>query len=152
GFPYADVEEMGSSFLVVSDGEVGPAIEAGEHLCSEIIKIKDQCVGDKKDINVVLPFISQREKPILLSDLGDNVGGGSPGDSAFLLKAIVDYGHIKSFCCIYDPEAVTVASTYSVDEEFKLSFGNQTGETNRIPFHTKVKLLRIAEGKFTETS
>src|SRR5690606_2073289 len=116
------------------------------------IKMKDQCVGDKKNISSILPLISQLEKPILFLDMGDNVGGGSPGDSAFLLKAIEDYGHIKSFCCIYDPGAVTVASRYSINQEFNHSFGNQSAETSRTPFYTKVKLLRIAEGKFKETS
>lgn len=151
GFPYADVEEMGSAFIVVSDGLPSEELSAiGDGLRSFLIQMKDDCVGQMKNIKSVLPLIDALEKPILMLDMGDNIGGGSPGDSAYLLKAIEDEGKYSCFTCIFDPEAVKAAASHNINDTFPLQFGNlEPGKAARA-YINNVTLLARANGKFTE--
>ena len=49
-----------------------------------------------------------RPGPIVLMDVGDNIGGGGPGDSTILLEAAQRLG-IRGFLCIlFDPAAVRI--------------------------------------------
>lgn len=145
GFPYADVKEMGSSFLVISDNEIAATL-AGNELDAYLEKIKHNCVGEKQNIEDILPALGNMPKPVLLLDMGDNVGGGSAGNSVFLLNAIEQFGKYHSFICIYDPQAAEMASGHQQNEVFDLSVTDSAG----ISFSGKVKLISITEGKFHE--
>jgi microcystin degradation protein MlrC len=82
--------------------------------------------------------------------MGDNVGGGAPGNSAFLLNALEQNGQFKSFICIYEPEAVQLAAKYSEGDIFDILMGNQQDETKC--FRGSVTLRLLADGKFRETT
>jgi microcystin degradation protein MlrC len=151
GFPYADVADMGSGFIVVADGTRTNSITAaGRTLGNALIEEKDHCIGEMKSIASVLPDIIDAQKPVLLLDMGDNIGGGSPGDSAYLLDAIERDGRFRSFSCIYDPEAVAKASLYNINETFELTFGNRQPSGVPESCHSIVTLLRKSDGRFTE--
>ena len=152
GFPYADVEEMGSSFIVVANGSESAADTAAEKLKSFLVHNKEKFVGEKKDIHSILPVINESAKPVLLLDMGDNIGGGSLGSSFHLLQALENYEKYKSFFCIFDPEAVNKASTYSINQEFGLYFGNKDGMNSGQRYFNTVRLLHKGGGKFKETS
>lgn len=151
GFPYADVEDMGSAFIIVSDDLPESELQRlGDGLRSRLISEKEKCVGEMKNINSILPAITDLPRPVLLLDMGDNIGGGSPGDSAYLLDAIERDGNYRSFHCIFDPAAVAVAAGYHLQDTFELSFGNTDAIKGGPTFKNKVTLLLKSHGKFTE--
>jgi microcystin degradation protein MlrC len=152
GFPYADVNEMGSSFILVCDGDSCKYSTYGKQLEEYIIRHKKDFVGEKKDIKSQLPLIKNFKMPVLLLDMGDNVGGGSPGNSTFLLNALEDYGSYKSFFCIFDPAAVKKACSHKDNEEFDLAFGNNNSVSGSEGYSGLVTLIRTADGKFSENS
>jgi len=151
GFPYADVAEMGSSFIVVSDNDATAASAAAETLRSALMNVRQQCTGEKKTIYDLLHHIGDMPKPVLLLDMGDNIGGGSEGSSALLLKALEEDGRYRSFVSIYDPEATQQARSRRTGEQFPLQFGNETGLPGGPPYSGRVQLKSIADGKFRET-
>jgi microcystin degradation protein MlrC len=152
GFPYADVEEMGTSFLVITDNNPMLAREAGEILKSAILTHKEKWVGIRQTMEFQLHRIKDLKKPVLLLDMGDNVGGGSPGDSAFLLACLERIASYQSFICIYDPEAVRRAADHQINEQFDLAFGNQDASPGGRPYYSLVRLISIADGKFRESN
>src|SRR5690606_12556240 len=77
GFPYADVEEMGTSLIVVSDGNSELALEVGKKLESYIVEHRESFVGKKNSVAESVALIDKSEKPVLMLDMGDNIGGGS---------------------------------------------------------------------------
>jgi microcystin degradation protein MlrC len=149
GFPYADVREMGTSFLVISDGDPVLAEHIGKKLESFLIRNKASFVGNKNDIPTSLAMAKALEKPVLMLDMGDNIGGGSPGNSIMLLKALENDTSLSSFCCIFDPTAVNIASAYKVDDTFNLNIQGTVGEEN-VDYTLKVTLTQLNEGRFTE--
>jgi microcystin degradation protein MlrC len=148
GFPYADVSEMGTSVLVVSDNDPDLALKTGKELESFILKNRENFVGDRKDISYSFSLVSTANKPVLMLDMGDNVGGGSSGNSTVLLDALEQHGNLRSFICIYDPLAVSQASLYGIGAHFKVCIKNDQNETRSY----NVSLIRIADGKFNETT
>ncbi len=195
GFPYADVWEMGSSFLVITDrlaeragsaeqagsgeqtapqrpegsaeqtvftkqpgltGQTGPqrpvglAEQAGNALVNTLEQQKEKFSGDKKGIRSVLPLLSSQPRPVLLLDMGDNVGGGAPGNSAYLLNALEASGQYRFFICLYDPDAVAVASGHALSDRFMISVGNHERGMDKFCYTGEVVLEKMADGRFTE--
>jgi microcystin degradation protein MlrC len=50
-------------------------------------------------------------RPVVLLDVGDNVGAGTPGDSAILLEALIRRGVPSFLCSIWDADAVRATAT-----------------------------------------
>jgi microcystin degradation protein MlrC len=151
GFPYADVEEMGTSIIVVSDDNLDQALETAKRLESYIIDNRESFVGPKNDIPTSLMLINKSEKPVLLLDMGDNVGGGGPGNNICILEALEEDMRYKYFVCIYDPGAVIEASKYQPGDTFDL-FITGTGKHGIKVHELKVNLIQICDGDFTEES
>lgn len=146
GFPYADVAEMGSAVIIVADSEE-KANRIALNVEEYVLNRKHDFVGDKKSVEEVLAEIPQHEKPILMLDMGDNIGGGSPGNSLVLLKGLEELGNTRSFVAIYDPEAVKICAANSLGSTFQLTI-NGDGDT----YETEVTLVNIVSGKFTEST
>jgi len=150
GFPYADVNEMGSSIIVVVDGERDAGQTGLSMLAEHVTRNREKFNGIKQDIPALVDSIDVLEKPILLLDMGDNVGGGAPGDSIYLLDQLEEAGKKKSFICIYDPEAVQKATAFEPGMSFEISFGNrpdQKGTKSR-----NAILIRKGSGEFRESA
>lgn len=147
GFPYADVMEMGTSIIVVTDNDSKLAIEIGNKIKENILNDKERFVGKKIKISEVLPILSESSKPVLMLDMGDNVGGGAPGNSTFLLEELERFGSQKFFICLYDPEAVRQVTPYEPGYTFTVKL------TNDVPADLllSVILLYKGSGKFRET-
>ena len=149
GFPYADVPEMGTASLVVTDHRADLADEVGKELELYIVQHRQSFVGTKISVKEAIAKIPSLEKPVLLLDMGDNVGGGSPGDGTFLLEAL-HKERIKSFVCICDPAAVDRLQKHSPDSQLTLEIGGHIndlhGETQRLD----VKLIKMIDGLFHE--
>lgn len=149
GFPYADVEEMGSSIIVVTDDDEQLAMHIGKKLEAYMMEHKQEFLGFKQDIPDLFLTIENSEKPVLLLDMGDNVGGGAPGNSAYLLKALEAKGEIRSFICLCDPTAVQLATGHAVGDTFEMVTGDHEDLT--MNYTGWVKLLYTGDGKFKET-
>ncbi|MCO5236423.1 MAG: M81 family metallopeptidase [Chitinophagaceae bacterium] len=149
GFPYADVKEMGSSVIVITDNNEKRALSIGRKIEDYIIENREAFVGVKKDISSVLPLIAESKKPILMLDMGDNVGGGAPGNSTFLLEILERSGNSKCFICLYDPNAVRQAEQYEPGACFKINISNDEDESKQLVINAR--LVALSEGKFKET-
>lgn len=151
GFPYADVEEMGTSIIVVADGDPELAHTVGKELETYILVNKECFVGKKNDVAGAIGLVEGSEKPVLLLDMGDNIGGGSPGNNCCLLEALEADGRYAYFICIYDPRAVSQASVYSPGDVFELLIDG-IGQEGKKQYQLKVRLLQVNNGDFREDS
>lgn len=151
GFPYADVSDMGSSFIVVTDDDYLLAQHIANKLNKHLLTNKEKFVGDKIAIEEAIQKTKAADKPVLLLDMGDNVGGGSPGDSTFLTEALEKEDHLKFFMCLYDPEAVNFAREAGVDTTTIMTVGAKTDPLHGKPFTTSVRVDSLKKGVFRET-
>ncbi|WP_161993874.1 M81 family metallopeptidase [Cyclobacterium xiamenense] len=150
GFPYADVPEMGTSFIVIAD-RVDHAARAGLHKLNEYaLENHQKFSGTKMDLDDLPAAMRQAQKPLLLLDMGDNVGGGGPGDSTFLLELLEESPDTNGFMCICDPEAVATIRDSPGSGFISLTIGGKTDRLHGKPQKMAVKLLGMVDGKFSE--
>lgn len=146
GFPYADVREMGSGFILVADAEGAEnLVTAGNQLTEYVLDKKEDFNGHKKEIALIAPTLAASEKPVLLLDMGDNVGGGALGNSTYLLEFLEKEVDGKVFICVDAPEAVAEAAHHKIGDSFELAFGERSNK-----YHTEVELQQLTNGIFTE--
>jgi microcystin degradation protein MlrC len=151
GFPYADVEEMGTSIIVVADGDEDKAMKTAKKLEAYILERKESFVGTKNDVTSSLQMIKNSQKPVLLLDMGDNVGGGGPANNSCIMEAFEEIKQYKYFVCIYDPQAVADAASHNPGETFDLKITG-TGKDGLKTHNLNVTLVRITDGTFTEAN
>lgn len=142
GFPYADVEELGSAFIVIAE-EGNPNVEkAVRQLKSYMFREMESFNGKKLRIRELIPSFSTMAKPILLLDMGDNVGGGSTAQSTHLLEELDAARETGTFICIYDPPAVERLKKSSTTPE-SLTIGESS-------YTITPESFRLIDGKFKE--
>lgn len=162
GFPYADVEKMGSGAVVVTDGDLALARQLADDLANEMWQRRASFAGELIDISEALSLAKQIKGTVGLLDMGDNVGGGSPGDSTDLAWALRNESNLlPAFVCLYDPKAQKKAQAAGPGSELDLSMGAKISATTascgvapekiKGPIKARVKVISLHEGYFTET-
>jgi len=151
GYPYADVHDMGSSSLVVTDNNPQLAHDILQEL-DQFLQANHQSFSGKKiSIDKALRSIDKSASPVLLLDMGDNIGGGSPGDGTLLLDALEAVGKWKYFVCINDPEVVNTLQKCTPGQLIGVRLGAKVDDQHGAPVDLTVRLRTIADGKFSET-
>jgi microcystin degradation protein MlrC len=83
--------------------------------------------------------------------MGDNIGGGAPGDGTILLKALIDAGVKAAFVSLHDPAAVEAAEKAGKGKSVSLSMGGKGPKEAGAPIATKAKVVGLFDGKFSES-
>lgn len=152
GFYYADVEEMGASFLVVADGDRDLARELAQWMSARAwtrrTEFAGQLPGPEEAVRAALVSGS---KPVVLMDVGDNVGGGSPGDSTILLEEISRQGGRNAMVILFDPESVQRAVAAGVGADIDLMVGAKTDNLHGRPVAIRGRVRILSDGCFVET-
>lgn len=154
GFPYADVPEMGSSVIVVTDGEEQLAHRHASQL-AEAMWSKRQSLNCRESnhstIDAAIDAALTAKPPVCLLDMGDNVGGGSPGDSVWLASALHARRVSDSVVAICDAAAVQAAAAAGVGTRISLSIGSQSGPLSGAPLHADFTVRGLYSGRFHES-
>ena len=151
GFPYADVPEMGSSVVVVADGDAALAQGDANKLAKLWWERRAEFVGRFVGPAEAVEQAAALPGPVCLLDMGDNVGGGSPGDGTVLLHAIAERGLGSAFVCLYDPDAAMQAAAAGVGARLRLAIGGKTDRQHGEPFAAEFVVRNICDGRFHES-
>ena len=150
GFPYADVSEMGSALLAISDGDDGSAEKVLEELSEKLWNSRSQFDGAGVDLETAMESLKKITGRTCLLDMGDNVGGGSPADGTLLAQALITHLVERSFVCLYDPHATELACRAGIGQSVVLQIGGKTDSNHGTPITAEVKVRGIYSGKFEE--
>lgn len=113
GFPYADLPEAGPSVTVSGPARLRGDLEA----CAKAVG--DEVFARRHELyRVLMPpeelpeaIFERPERPVVVVDFGDNVGGGAPGDGTLLLHVLARAGVKGVVACLWDPEFVATYRT-----------------------------------------
>jgi microcystin degradation protein MlrC len=120
GFAFADVEKMGSSFLVVADSDPSVARGQARWMAKRAWKRRQEFLMDlPSSAEAVRMAAGSKGFPVVLMDVGDNVGGGSPGDSTFLLEELLEQGTEGALVVLWDPDEVQRCVEVGVGAEYQ---------------------------------
>jgi len=154
GYPYADIEKMGVSFLVVADGDEAAARDAAKWLALRTWHNRHLFNNDAPSPTESLRRAMNAPedgKPTVIMDSGDNVGGGGSGDSTFLLAEAKQMGLRSFLVSLFDPEAVQQCCAAGVGADVTLSVGAKTDNMHGEPVEVTGHVRAISDGKYEET-
>lgn len=150
GFPYSDVAEMGSALAVVADGDRDLAQQTADEFAAVMWDRRREFLPNLIDVpSAVQQAMDSAEAPVLLLDMGDNVGGGSAADGTALAYEL-HRRQVRSFVCIADPEAVRQAEQSGIGSRIRLAVGGKTDDLHGAPLEAEFAVLSIGDGRFEE--
>ena len=152
GFYYADVPEMGTTFVAVADGDVALARRAARWMAERAWARRHEFTGDLPDPAAAVRYAaSKARKPVVLMDVGDNVGGGSPGDSTVLFEELLRQKVPNGLVILYDPESVAHCVAAGVGAEVKLQAGSKSDGEHAQPVAVHGRVRTLSDGVYVET-
>ncbi len=151
GFSYSDVEEFGASFLAVADRDRDLARKAARWMARRAWDRREEFQADLPDAaEAVAMAMRAPEAPVVLMDIGDNVGGGSPGDSTIVLAEIVAQKASNAMVVLFDAESVARCVEAGVRNRVKLEVGAKTDGRHGSPVPIQGRVRMISDGIFQE--
>ncbi len=151
GYPYADVPEMGSAFVVVTDDDSALAQIIADELAAWLVEHRESFRGELIAPEEALRRAAALPKPVGLLDMGDNSGGGAPTDSTLLAHLCHRDGNLRAFVPLYDPENVEAAWAAGCGAAIHLAMGGKREESPAPPLETDVRVLGLYNGSYTES-
>lgn len=152
GFAYADVEEMGMSFFAVTDGDVELARSIARELADAAWARRHDLQGNGVPIDDALLLAARADAgPVVLLDVGDNVGGGSPADSTHVLAAAQRLGVRGLFHSLCDPASVDSCHDAGLGAVVSLDVGGKTDLLHGAPVSIRGVVSHLDDGRFEET-
>lgn len=134
GFPYADVEQMGMSVLAThADAET--ARKAADRLAEAVWLAREELQGTGVTPSEAITAVMEHQggAPLLLLDVGDNVGGGATGDSTVLIAEAIARRVAGVGATLFDPEAADSVATVPVGGRVEIRAGGHSGEHGSAP-------------------
>jgi microcystin degradation protein MlrC len=152
GYPYSDVAEMGMSFIAITDNDPALAEEIAGTLADAAWSMRVALNTGGTPIDAALTQAAAAPAgPVVLFDVGDNVGGGSPGDSTFLLHAARRLGVTGVLQALADAAAVHACEAAGVGGRIDLAVGGKTDDRHGTPFPIRGTVTALSDGRYEET-
>ncbi|HZS81765.1 MAG TPA: M81 family metallopeptidase [Stellaceae bacterium] len=146
GFPWADVEDMGSKIIVVTDGDRAKAERLAEELGMEFFRLREETQPRYTSLDQAMARALQHNqpKPLVLADVSDNAGGGAASDSTFILKAMLEKGVAEgAIGMFWDPMAVRLAFEAGEGATLDLRLGGKLGPLSGPPLDLRAKVTGL---------
>ena len=147
GFPWGDVPEAGVKMLAIADGDPALAARTAEDFGRRFWAMRREALLRATPLDEALDAaLATAGGPVVLADVADNAGGGAPGDSTYLLQAMLDRG-IESVATgtYYDPFAVETCFEAGEGSTIDLRFGGKLGTASGAPIDARVEVMRLLE-------
>jgi microcystin degradation protein MlrC len=154
GFPPCDIPETGPSVFAYAETIQG-ADQAASLLYDGIMEREEEFQCDlfspAEAVSRAVRLSETVSGPVILADIQDNVGGGSPSDSVWILEELIrqDTGG-AALGLLVDPEAAAAAHLAGEGAEITIDLGGKSLEGHK-PFHGTFKVVRLFDGDFEGT-
>ena len=130
GFNAVDLPDTGPSIFAYATTQE-KADACAERLLQEMLDREAQFTVDMlppdEAVDKALEMAAGTDKPIILVDVQDNAGGGSPSDTIWLLKALVEK-KVKNAALglMWDPQAAAIAHEAGEGARVRIALGGHT--------------------------
>jgi microcystin degradation protein MlrC len=141
---------MGSGFVVVTNDDADLAQQCVDELQKFLLDHRADFRGRLVSVDDAIDAIGTGEGPVALLDMGDNIGGGSPGDGTLVVHALVRRGIVKCFACIYDADAAHACAVAGAGAKLALHVGGKHLPVLGLPLRVRATVRSLHDGKFTE--
>ncbi len=150
GFPYSDVERAGFSVLVVHDADRrAEAWEVAAALCAEVdARWEDFMVVRDDPATAVRKAIAAPHHPVVIADVADNIGGGSPGDGTAILAELLAQRADGAVVLMAEPDLVREAVRVGEGREVDADVGAKTDDLHGSPVRVRGRVRAVTDGRY----
>jgi microcystin degradation protein MlrC len=145
-FPYADVPELGSRVLVVTNNDKKNGDALAKQLGEELVSMRGKTMPEFLDVaGGVAAALEFDDRPVVMAEPDDNAGGGAPSDNTNILRHLVERKVDETAVGpIWDPIAVRLCFDAGRGAKFPLRFGGKTAPASGTPIDALVEVLGLA--------
>ena len=148
GFPYSDVARAGFSVVVTYLEDAAESARAAAAEIAGAVERHDWSVERPDPAAAVAEAIRSAERPVVLADVADNIGGGSPGDGTALLAELLDQRAQGVVMAIADAEVATEAARLGAGAALETSVGAKTDRLHGDPVPIRGRVVRVTDGRY----
>lgn len=147
GFPWGDVEDVGAKVLVVSDGDEAKAAELAQRLGRETWEMRQRTATLYDTVDGAIDIaLAKLDGPVVLADVADNAGGGTPSDNTAIVRRLVERGITSAAIgCFWDPQAVRFCFEAGEGAALLLRIGGKCGPASGDPIELQVTVRKLRE-------
>jgi len=149
GFPPADSKDCGPSLIVYGDSLASAEAQA-DKLLTAVMEREEKFVSRLTPLSGAIELALSRKpvqgRPVILADVQDNPGGGSGGDSVWIIEELLKRGADGvAVGMLYDPESATKAHEAGEGALVRLSLGGKI-LPGHAPLHGEFTVVKLHEG------
>jgi microcystin degradation protein MlrC len=155
GYPHTDVPIISASVIAVADGDAELARQASEDVANMIWDMREEFRTElPQPDEAIKEALSHDGQPVVIAEVSDNPGGGSPGSGTHLLRAMIDAGLDNSaFGFVYDPETAEQAHAAGVGATIDVRIGGKIDPENLgESIQAKAYVKSLTDGRYITTS
>jgi len=149
GFAYADTSFSGVSAIVTTDNDPPLAATLARTLAQ--IAWEHRAAAGYKGLAVndaMRKALNAPRGPVVLADVGDNIGGGTPGDGTVLLQALIDADAQDAVVIITDSEAVAHAVQAGTGAPIEMLVGGKCDTRHGKNVWLRGVVERLTDGRY----
>eukprot|EP01050_Picozoa_sp_SAG11_P005502 SAG11_NODE_390_length_9860_cov_49.246184_4_plen_383_part_00 len=168
GYPYADVDHMGMSWIAIADKSSVAARAAAQWMAGRAwARREEMAAGGSGAAESLRQAVSRYvgpkledepeggggpRGPVVVMDVGDNIGGGSAADSTFMLREAVAQGITPYLQSMFDPAAASACHAAGVGATVELALGGHTDRLHGEPLEVRARVRALSDGRYENPS
>ena len=155
GYPHTDVPMICTSVLVTTDNERALARRVALDVANAIWEMREEFLSNlPAPADAIQQALNAPERPVVVAEVSDNPGGGAPGDSTHLLRALLAAdAPDTAFGFVYDPETAQQAHAAGPGATIQARLGGKTDPTLLgLPIEVNAYVKCVSDGRFITQS
>ncbi len=151
GYQYADVEWMAPSVVVVTDADQVRADSEAQRISEAMWAVRQSLLTDVPGPAAAVRLAMDSDRhPVTLLDFGDNIGGGSAGDSTLVLEQLLALGADGWVVTLWDPAAAQACFEAGIGADVALTVGAKTDDEHGTPQKITGTVRTLSDGSYEE--
>jgi microcystin degradation protein MlrC len=149
--PWLDIPDLGSSVLVVADGDGELARRECAQLAAEVWERRREYLPELVPVaDAVRAAHANADGLVVLSDSADATTSGAPGDSNWVLRELLRYDWPRpALVTLVGPDLVEEARQRGVGAEWTAALGGQRDRRFSQPLSVSVRVAALFDARFT---
>jgi microcystin degradation protein MlrC len=144
GQPWVDAPNAGASVVIAAERDPTLALREAKRLAKLFWNARKQFHFEEESAEpeqAVMIALSAKERPLFITDSGDDTTAGAPGDNAYFLKLMLTKGVKEALVAgITDPEVVASCQHLGVGDKLDVKLGGRLDQKGSESVQTRAKL------------
>jgi microcystin degradation protein MlrC len=149
--PWLDMDVVGWSTLVITDGDRAKAEALADELAEQCWAVRDKLPETFPSASEAIDMarrarLARKLGTVVLADASDVTTAGAPGDSTELLRALVEEGWgLRSFVAVRDPEVARSLAALPIGSAVDVEVGGHLDPARQRPYRVRGTIGRVRD-------